>query len=165
MQTAQTIVHHADAATDEVSLDYDARFLRRKVLTTQSGQQILVDLPRTTSIGHDDALQTADSRLIRVVAAPEPLLEIRGHDLHRIAWHIGNRHTPCQIEAERLLIQQDKVMADLLTRLGADVRDVTEPFTPEGGAYGHGRTHGHDHSATHGPDGHHHHDHAHPHEH
>ena len=165
MQTAQTIVHHADAATDEVSLDYDARFLRRKVLTTQSGQQILVDLPRTTSIGHDDALQTADGRLIRVVAAPEPLLEIRGHDLHRIAWHIGNRHTPCQIEAERLLIQQDKVMADLLTRLGADVRDVTEPFTPEGGAYGHGRTHGHDHSATHGPDGHHHHDHAHPHEH
>jgi urease accessory protein len=71
--------------------------------------------------------------------------------LHRIAWHIGNRHTPCQIEADRLLIQRDHVIADMLRLIGAQVREVVEPFTPEGGAYGHGRTHGHDHSHAHGP--------------
>ena len=39
-------------------------------------------------------------------------------------------------------------VADMLTRIGATTRDVTEPFTPEGGAYGHGRTHSHDHGHT-----------------
>ncbi|WP_298837382.1 urease accessory protein UreE [uncultured Roseobacter sp.] len=164
MQTAQNVVPLSDAAADEVSLDYDARFLRRKVLTTRAGRQVLIDLPRTTSIGDGDALQTTDGALIRVVAAPEPLLEITGQDLHRIAWHVGNRHTPCQIEAARLLIQQDKVMTDMLTKLGAQVREVTEPFTPEGGAYGHGRTHGHDQTAAHGPYGSDH-EHTHHHEH
>ena len=100
-----------------------------------------------------------------LVAAEEPLLEVTGADLARIAWHIGNRHTPCQIEADRLLIQRDHVMADMLARIGAEVREVVEPFTPEGGAYGHGRTHGHDHGHSHGPgeDHDHHHHHAHEH--
>ena len=33
----------------------------------------------------------------------------------------------------------------MLEGLGASVTQVTAPFTPEGGAYGHGRTHGHEH--------------------
>lgn len=158
MQTAQSVVSATAAVTDHVSLDYGARFLRRRVVTTQSGAQVLVDLPKTTSLAHGDALQTAAGTLIGVLAAPEPLLEITGSGLHRIAWHIGNRHTPCQIEDTRLLIQRDHVMADMLAKLGAHVHEVTEPFTPEGGAYGHGRTHGHDHSHQHGPE-----DHAHEH--
>ncbi|MEM1350961.1 MAG: urease accessory protein UreE [Pseudomonadota bacterium] len=153
MLTAQTIIH-AHRADDHITLDYEARFLRRKVLTTDTGQQVLVDLPKTTSLNAGDALEATDGTLIGIRAAPEPLLEVRGDRLHRIAWHIGNRHTPCQIEADRLLIQRDHVMADLLGKIGAEVRAVVEPFTPEGGAYGHGRTHGHDHSHQHGPEGH-----------
>lgn len=159
MLTAQHVKPQTEDVTDYVALDYDARFLRRKVLTTQSGEQVLVDLHRTTSLAHGDALTTSEGILIGVVAAPEPLLEITGKDLHRIAWHIGNRHTPCQIEAERLLIQKDHVMANMLSTLGAHVHEVNEPFTPEGGAYGHGRTHGHDHSHQHGPEGTHTHEH------
>ena len=45
----------------------------------------------------------------------------------------------------RLLIQNDHVIRDMLTKLGATLRDVSEPFIPEGGAYGHGRTHSHAH--------------------
>ena len=33
-------------------------------------------------------------------------------------------------------------------RLGATLREVVEPFRPEGGAYGHGRTHGHHHGGA-----------------
>lgn len=150
--TAQKVVPSAQHATDHVTLDYDARFLRRKMLKTQSGMDVLIDLPKTTSLTHGDALETTDGILIGVLAAPEPLLEITGRDLHRVAWHIGNRHTPCQIEETRLLIQQNHVMAKMLAQLGAHVHAVTEPFTPEGGAYGHGRTHGHDHGAQHGPE-------------
>lgn len=157
--TAQKVTSHGHHTSDHVTLDYDARFLRRKVLTTDKGVQVLVDLPKTTSLAHGDALETNDGVRIGIRAAAEPLLEIKGQDLHRIAWHIGNRHTPCQIEADRLLIQRDHVMAQMLNTLGAHVHEVVEPFTPEGGAYGHGRTHGHDHGAQHGPE----HGHAHDH--
>ncbi len=151
--TAQTILHHpSQDPEDFVILDYDARFLRRKVMITQSGAELLVDLPKTTSLGHGDAFEATDGTLIGIQAAAEPLLEVTGHALHRIAWHIGNRHTPCQIEENRLLIQRDHVMTNMLLTLGAHIHEVTEPFTPEGGAYGHGRTHGHDHGAQHGPD-------------
>ncbi|MEP3347960.1 MAG: urease accessory protein UreE [Litoreibacter sp.] len=143
LPTAQTVIHshHGD---DQVTLTYEARFLRRKVLKTTSGAEFLVDLAQTTSLNKGDAFQLDDGRLIEVVPAHEDLLEIIG-DLTRLAWHIGNRHTPCQLEEGRLLIQHDHVLRDMLQKLGATLRDINEPFTPEGGAYGHGRTHGHSH--------------------
>ncbi len=135
---------HGDPA-DCLSLTYDDRFLRRKVLTCESGEQILIDLAQTTSLNHGGALVLDDGREVEIQAAPEVLLEVTAPDLTRIAWHIGNRHTPCQIEKTRLLIQVDHVIRDMLLKIGAKVREVNEPFTPEGGAYGHGRTHGHTH--------------------
>lgn len=137
-----THAHHPD---ETVTLSYEDRFLRRKVLTSDRGERFLVDLEATTSLNAGDAFVLADGRTIGVNPAPEPLLEITGDDLTRLAWHIGNRHTPCQIEEGRLLIQPDHVIRDMLGKLGAILRDVTEPFTPEGGAYGHGRTHSHAH--------------------
>lgn len=142
-----THAHHGD---EQVVLTYDDRFLRRKVLTAASGLRFLVDLEHTTSVGGHDAFVLDDGRKVQVVPAPEALIEVTG-DLTRLAWHIGNRHAPAQIEAGRILIQHDHVLADMLAQLGAGVRRVTEPFAPEGGAYGHGRTQGHDHSHEHGP--------------
>lgn len=146
-------------AADAVVLDYEARFLRRKRLVAASGLSFLVDLPETVSLNEGDALVLDDGRHVAVRAAPEAVLVIRG-DLPRLAWHIGNRHTPCQIGADRLMIRADHVLEAMLRRLGASVEPAEAPFAPEGGAYGHGRTMGHDH----GPDaghGHHHHHHHH----
>lgn len=167
LQTAQEVRRGGgDGAADRVRLSYEDRFLRRKVLVTEGGARVLVDLARTTSLDAGDALVLADGGLVAVEAAEEPLLEVTGEGLVRLAWHIGNRHTPCQVEDGRLLIQRDHVMADMLARLGAQVAEVVEPFAPEGGAYGEGRTHGHDHSAQHGPEAHSHgHGHGHGHEH
>lgn len=138
-------------AADTVRLTYDDRFLRRKVLTTTGGLRLLVDLAETVSVDDGDGFVAEDGRMVVVRAATEDLFAVTGPDLPRIAWHIGNRHTPCQIEAGRLLIQRDHVMKDMLAGIGAGVAEVHEPFTPEGGAYGHGRTMGHDHSHEHGP--------------
>ncbi len=132
-------------AFDTIELTYDGRFLRRKVLTTTRGTRFLVDLAHTTSLDHGDAFELEDGRFVEVVAADEELLEVTGADLVRIAWHVGNRHTPCQIETDRLLIQRDHVIWKMLHLIGAEVREISEPFRPEGGAYGHGRTHGHVH--------------------
>ena len=126
-------------------LTYEKRFLRRKIIQTAHDEDLLVDLEKTTSLNHGDAFELTDGRLIAVFAADEELLEITGKDLTRIAWHVGNRHTPCQIEMGRLLIQRDHVIRDMLVQVGATVREVVEPFSPEGGAYGHGLTHSHAH--------------------
>jgi urease accessory protein len=140
---------HQPQPTGRIILDYDGRFVRRKVVHLEDGQPILIDLMQTTSLDHGGALILESGAEIEVVAAAEPLLEVTADDLTRVAWHIGNRHTPCQIESGRLLIQRDHVIADMLSRIGARTRDVVEPFTPEGGAYGHGRTQSHDHGHTH----------------
>jgi urease accessory protein len=129
---------------DLVVLGYDERMLRRRRLTTAAGAEFLVDLAATASLEPGDAFELSDGRLIAVAAADEALMEVRG-DLPRLAWHIGNRHTPCQMAGDRLVIRADRVMRQMLAGLGAEVTDVTGPFFPEGGAYGHGRTLGHAH--------------------
>jgi urease accessory protein len=90
-----------------------------------------------------------DGRLVEVVAAPEPLIEIRGADpqhLVRVAWHLGNRHLPTQITARGLRIRRDHVIEAMVKGLGARVIEIEAPFDPEGGAYAGG---GH----AHAPDG------------
>ena len=144
---AHTIKRHGqwDHADDSCVLTYDDRFLRRKRLLTSHNRGFLVDLAHTESLNHGDAFELEGGQIIEVIAAKEALLEITCDDLVRLAWHIGNRHCPCQLEPARLLIQNDHVIRDMLTKLGATLRDVSEPFIPEGGAYGHGRTHSHAH--------------------
>lgn len=148
--TAQNIRRAGDwnGAFDLCTMTYDERFLRRKVVQTAHGEGLLVDLESTTSLNDRDAFELSDGRLIEVIAAKEDLLAITGDDLVRLAWHVGNRHTPCQIETDRLLIQRDAVIGHMLEHLGATVTEVCEPFNPEGGAYGHGRTHSHEHVHT-----------------
>ncbi|MGO4908483.1 urease accessory protein UreE [Pseudorhodobacter sp. W20_MBD10_FR17] len=143
--TAHIVHRKAGSALDEsVTLDYAERFLRRKRLVTNTGRAFLIDLAETTSLDDGDALELADGTKIGIAAALEPVVKVTG-DLPRLAWHIGNRHTPCQICADHLVIRRDHVLEAMLKGLGAQMTIAMGPFCPEGGAYGHGRTMGHDH--------------------
>lgn len=149
---------------DSVVLTFEDRRRRRGVVTTVGGLEVLVDLAEAPALGHGDAYELEDGRLIEIVAEAEPLLEVRGRDpLHqmRLAWHLGNRHLETEIGPKWLRIRQDHVIADMLKGLGAKVVEIEGPFQPEGGAYEHG---GHDHGHAH-DHGHDHHDHGHAHEH
>lgn len=148
LPAARSLLSTATAACHGVvTLGYDERLIRRKRLTTARGESFLVDLPAVTNLDDYWGFQLDDGRCIQIRPADESLVAITGH-LNRLAWHIGNRHTPCQIEPTRLLIRRDHVLEAMLTQLGARLTHVTEPFTPEGGAYGTGRTMGH----SHGPE-------------
>ena len=140
----KVIRQNAADATDRIVLAYDERFLRRKRLTCASGASVMVDLPETVSLDDGDALLTDDGRKLAIVAAQEPVVVVRGN-LPRLAWHIGNRHTPCEVTATHLIIRRDPVLETMLRGLGADLTPTLAPFRPEGGAYGHGRTLGHAH--------------------
>ncbi len=139
---------HWTGPASSCELDYTERFLRRKRLTTSTGEPFIVDLAQTTSLDDGDALELDTGVLVQITAGVEALYKVSGPHLVRLAWHVGNRHTPCQINHNHLLIQADPVIGHMLEHLGALVEPITAPFTPEGGAYGHGRTHSHEHVAT-----------------
>ena len=126
------------AAADTVVLDFDDRHRRRMAMTGTRGLEFLLDLENAIALRGGDALVLEDGRLIEVVAAPEPLLEIRGTDpLHlvRVAWHLGNRHLPTQIMPKGLRIRRDHVIEAMVKGLGARIIEIEAPFDPEGGAY------------------------------
>lgn len=149
-------------AVDTVVLGYDDRYRRRMAMTGTGGLEFVLDMASALVLADGDALVLNDGRMVAVKAAAEPLLEITCTNpvhLARVAWHLGNRHLPTEIDGNRILIREDHVIADMVRGLGADVRHVDAPFTPEGGAYaggGHHHNHEHDDDQPHGNDGHHH---------
>lgn len=167
-------VRWTEAAADTVVLGFDDRHRRRMAMTGTRGLEFLLDLKEAVALRGGDALVLEDGRLIEVVAAPEPLVEIRGTDPHhlvRVAWHLGNRHLPTQIVGKGLRIRRDHVIEDMVRGLGARVIAIEAPFDPEGGAYAggghaaHNHDHGH-HDHGHGKHDHdHHHGHSHAHDH
>ena len=148
-------------ARHTVTLGFDDRFRRRKRYVAADGFAFLLDLEDATALRDGDGLLLEEGGVVLVRAAPEPLVEVRAATpdlLMRLAWHLGNRHLPTEIQADRLLIRDDHVILAMLRGLGAEVRQVDAPFNPEGGAYGEqNRQPGHHHHHHHGDDDHHHH--------
>lgn len=169
MLRATSVVRRSElgrrVVSDTITLDREARYRRRIAMTTDHGHGFLLDLAEATYLADGDALELSNGLLVKVKAAPEDLLEIHAHDplaLARIAWHIGNRHTPAEITSRAIYIKPDHVLAEMVQGLGAHVHAVRRPFEPEGGAYGskgplqsghhhhagahdHGHGHSHDH--------------------
>ena len=143
-----------EAAADTVVLDFDDRHRRRMAMTGTRGLEFLLDLENAMALRGGDALVLDDGRLVEVIAAPEPLIEIRGSDPHhlaRLAWHLGNRHLPTQIMPKGLRIRRDHVIEAMVRGLGARVVEIEAPFDPEGGAYA-GGSHAHAGEGRHAPD-------------
>ena len=157
---------HAGAPFDRVVLAHDERHLRRKVIALSGGERLLVDLPEPVLFGTGDRLLLEDGRSVEIVAADEPLYAVTPSErvpLRHLAWHLGNRHLPAQIDERRILIGRDHVIRAMLEGLGASVEEVVEPFQPVHGAYhghggsshaGAGQPHGHG-ADEHGMAGHH----------
>lgn len=135
-----------------VTLSADQRHVRRKRLMLEDGGSVMLDLAQSMMLEHEDALVLENGTLIVVRAAPEALMQVlpgAGTSIAQLAWHIGNRHLPAQVEDTRILLQRDHVIEHMLEGLGAEVSDVVEPFLPLHGAY---HSHGHDHDHAHSHD-------------
>lgn len=155
MTTAQTIHSHTHHPTDIITLDETARHRRRVKMVSDGGIEFLLDLPEARLLRHGEGIELDDGRIIEVVAKPEPLYEIRGHDAHHLlalAWQLGNRHLSAQIETDHILIRQDHVIKEMLEGLGASVIEVTASFNPQGGAYDKDHQHAHDNHSGHSHD-------------
>ena len=153
--------HWPGQAVAEILLDFDERHRRRIRLRAESGEYLLLDLPKAVAMANGDGLCASDGRWFKIVAKPEKLIEVTASDtltLMQLSWHLGNRHTPAEVQEGRILIRPDHVLEDMVRGLGGNTKSVEEPFQPEGGAYG-GHAQGHHHNHDHGHDhGDHHHD-------
>jgi urease accessory protein len=130
--------HGEGAPFDTIVLQHDERRLRRKLLTFSKGTEVMVDFPQTVTLEHGSGLKLNDGRIVEITAAAELLYAVTARDtahLVRLAWHIGNRHTSAQLDADRILIKRDHVLKTMLEGLGATISNVSEPFYAEHGAY------------------------------
>jgi urease accessory protein len=158
-----------------VELDWDMRSRSRFEASDSTGRRLGVFLPRGRVLRGGDVLVAEDGSLVRVLAKPQPLLVVRHcsehgtpFDLLRAAYHLGNRHVQLELQPDRLQLEPDHVLAEMLHQMHLIVSEENAPFEPEAGAYsaaGHAHTHaqGHDHAHGHGHDHHHGHDHGHDH--
>ena len=148
----------------QLKLPFDSRQKSRLRTKLVSGEEVALMLPRGEILRGGDLVTASDGRVIEVIAEPEKLLHIESAELAKVAYHLGNRHVPVQVGKDFLRIGADHVLAEMLKKLGASVKEVEAPFEPEAGAYagghqhdemGHGgkiHDHGHDHDHDHDHD-------------
>ena len=142
-----------------VELDWDVRQKSRFDATDSTGRTLGIFLARGTLVRGGDVLVAEDGSMVRVIAAPQPVLVITPcsehgspFDLVRAAYHLGNRHVQIELKPDHLKIEPDHVLADMLRAMHLIVNETQAAFEPEGGAYaagGHGHGHSHDHSHGH----------------
>ncbi len=129
---------------DELILPFDLRQKSRLRVTLKSGTESALMLERGTILRGGDYLRSGDGRVIKVIAADEPVLKITAHNsrqLMRAVYHLANRHVPLQIGDGWLRLEQDHVLKAMLLGLGMKVVEESAPFEPEAGAYGGGHHH------------------------
>jgi urease accessory protein len=142
------IVRRRSAKTEHTDLELVLTFeLRRKSrlrTALQSGEEVGLFLDRGAVLRGGDCLIADDGRIVRVVAAPEAVMELRSSDpasLARAAYHLGNRHCPVEIGANSIRFPADRVLAEMLLAMGFEVAAISAPFEPEAGAYAAGHHH------------------------
>jgi len=149
------------APVDTLILTCDQRRSQRGAMQGSNGMAIEFDFPEPMVLRTDDRLLLDTGEVVEVVAAAEPLIELRGGPamLARLAWALGDRHVPVQILANRIRLRREETLLPLIVSLGVRPSFIDAPFDPEGGAYDRAHPHAHDHGHEHP------HDHAHDHDH
>lgn len=144
-----------------LSLPIDARIKSRQKVTLDDGTDAGLFLERGTLLRGGDVLTNSENQYVLIQAADETVTTIRCADalmLAKVAYHLGNRHVPLQIEPGWVRYQHDHVLDDMVKQM-PEATELVEliveqaPFEPEAGAYqqggGHDHKNGHSHSHSH----------------
>ena len=140
-------IYVADKVDDSVELPFLLRQKSRLRVSTKKGLDAGLFLERGQILRDGDLLASECGRVIQVVAAQEPVMDVQANSTRELtcaAYHLGNRHVPLQVGDSWLRLEQDHVLKEMLIGLGTVVTELYAPFEPEAGAYGGGHRHGHD---------------------
>jgi len=141
--------------TDTLILTREQRQMRSGVVSGVGGTQVEFQFSQPVSLRTDDVLLLDNGDAVEVVAAPEPLFEVRGDlaTLVRLAWALGDRHVQVQFLSNRIRFVGDPALEKLVAAWRGQLTRIEAPFEPEGGAYAGVLAHGHDHAHDHDHDG------------
>ena len=144
MLIVQKRIEPRDSADEELRLPFEQRQKTRQRTVLASGEEVALFLDRGNFLRGGDCLLGEDGRVVRIIAAPESLMEITSDDasaLARAAYHLGNRHCPVEIGEGAVRFPADHVLAEMLLGMGFTVAPISAPFEPEAGAYAAGHHH------------------------
>ncbi|PMJ16649.1 urease accessory protein UreE, partial [Vibrio splendidus] len=119
-----------------LSLPIDSRIKSRLKVMLDDGRNAGLFLPRGHILRGGEQLSSECGLVVEVKAAPETVSTVYCEDLlllTRVAYHLGNRHVPLQVEAGWVRYQHDHVLDEMVEGLGAKVTTEKQPFEPEGG--------------------------------
>jgi urease accessory protein len=152
-----------------VEIDWDLRQKSRFETTDSAGAALAVILPRGSVLRGGDVLLAEDGTLRRVIAARQPVMVVTPcaehgspFDLTRAAYHLGNRHVALELKPDRLQLEPDHVLAEMLRAMHLTVTETEAAFEPEAGAYAAGGHRHDEHAHGHAEEAH---AHSHAHEH
>ena len=117
-------------------LAFEQRSRGRQRARCDDGREVALFLERGRILRGGTRLTGASGLVLVVEAAAERLSEARSGEprrLARAAWHLGNRHVALQTGEGWLRYPADRVLDDLVRRLGLEVRAVETGFEPESG--------------------------------
>jgi urease accessory protein len=120
---------------DKLVLTWEQRRWMRGRFTTALGRKIGIALPTGTTPVPGAILYVGPDWYLRIEAAIESVLEILPSDYDeavKIAFEVGNRHFPLALEDNRILVPDDKIMVQLMERLGAPWERRRAIFDPIG---------------------------------
>ena len=124
---------------DHVALTWEQRQKSRQRLVTAQGREMALALPTGTRLRAGDLLATAEG-WIEVQLAPEDILVIqpRGpQEAAFVAYQIGNRHLPLEIDVQGLKTPYEPVLESYLKQQAIPVERVWCPFVPISAMLGH----------------------------
>ncbi len=130
-----------------LSLPIDSRIKSRLRVSLDDGRDAGLFLPRGHILRGGEKLKSQCGVIVEVKAAAEKVSSVYCNDPHLltlVAYHLGNRHVPLQVEPGWVRYQHDHVLDEMVKGLGAEVTVEQASFEPEGGAYG-GKSGGHHH--------------------
>ncbi|HXF88443.1 MAG TPA: urease accessory protein UreE [Xanthobacteraceae bacterium] len=147
---------------DTLIIPFAQRSMQRGFVFGVKGTCVEFDFAEPVLMRTDDALELDDGSLVEVVAEAEPLIEVRLAEpaaLARLAWQLGNRHTPVEFRTKSLRLRRDPESEKWLEESGVKLIAIEAPFDPDAtlpasSAENHHHDHHHTHSHAHGPRGH-----------
>lgn len=120
-----------DKEIDFLELEWEElnkRIIRKK---TESGKEVAISLESSGTLRYGDVLYEDEDSLIVIRTKLEKVYVIKPktmEEMGKAAFEIGNRHTPCIIEEDEILVRYDHTLETLLDDVGVNYEQSERRF-------------------------------------
>ena len=128
---------------EKVYLESSDLVKRIQRVKTDHGREIGIRLSESRELRAGDVLYMDEKNIILIEVFPDDVIVIEPRNMNEmgtIAHHLGNRHLPAQFEEDKMLVQYDYLVEELLEELGLpyvrEKRKVKKAFRHIGHSHG-----------------------------